>query len=539
MRAFSSLRRKSIRILAAGALTAAALAVAASLLFFSRGTRSLEADEARDSLLRARAIVEDDMDQLDVLVNDWAAWDETWDYVESRDSAFVEENLALDSLLGGLRISALFILDAAGSAVYEAAKDESWLPELETSFRKARPSSATGWTRIARAGTSLHVAAGRPILRSDGSGERRGTLVMTRRIDDELLARYSRLSGVSVRILPLPSAAAPIDPSADPRNSIRLSRRGGGIEAAMPISAAEGGTPVEIAISAEGRAESYGGMPLTLFIGAAVLIIAFAGMISIMLFEAAALGRMRAMNEELARIGAGEGVRPRLPETGDDELAALARSMNGTLDSLYAMIGERDAAIREIHHRVKNNLQVISSLVSLQAGKAGTADSSAFADIRRRVLAISYVHEELYLDREIERVDAERLFSRLTSMVADSYGEGARVRVVVECGRFSIDLERAVPIGLVVCEIATNSFRHAFPEGRAGTIRLSAESSEGGDLRLAIDDDGIGIPDGRAEGLGLSLVETLSMQIGAEFALGPRPGGGTSFRLTARNAAAR
>jgi two-component sensor histidine kinase len=535
------LRGKAISILAATIITAAASASLATLYFFGRSIEGHEREEAREAVIRAWAIVEDDMDQLDVLVNDWATWDDTWEYIGTRDPAFIEANLSYDSILGDLKLSAMFIVDGEGKTVYETARDESWLPDLEASYRKARPSSSAGWTRIVRAGTSLHLAAGRPIQRSDGSGERRGTLVMIRRIDETQLARYSWLSGVSVRIRPSsgdPAGDGPPGPSdGDQEKAIRLSKGSGTIDAAMPVPAMIGGTAVDISISMEGGIGVYEGLSVSLFVGAVVLIIVLVGTLAIALFETALLGRMRAMNAELALMPGEGGRRARLTESGGDELAALARGMNGTLDALYAVIGERDAAIREIHHRVKNNLQVISSLVSLQAGKAGAAEATAFSDIRRRVLAISYVHEELYLDREIEQVDAERLFSRLASMIADTYDAGARVRVDVECGRFSICLEQAVPIGLVVCEIISNSFCHAFPEGRAGSIRVSASAGSDGTLRLEIADDGVGMADGPGKGLGLSLVETLARQSLAEYALAPRPEGGTAFIMTVPNAA--
>jgi two-component sensor histidine kinase len=535
------LRGKAISILAATIFTAAASAVLATLYFYGRSIDRHESEEAREAIIRAWALVEDDMDQLEVLANDWATWDDTWNFMKTRDRRFIESNLAYDSILGDLRISAMFMLDGEGETAYEVARDESWLPGLEASYRKARPTSSAGWARIVRAGTSLQLAAGKPIQRSDGSGERRGTLVMTRRIDETLLARYSWLSGVSVGIRALPGDQAgdgpPVPAEGDPEKAIRLAKGNGAILASMPIPAMIGGTAVDFSISMRGGIGAYGGLPVSLFVGAIVLIVVLVGTLAIALFDAALLGRMRTMAAELALMPGDAGKRARLTESGDDELAALARSMNVTLDALYSVIGERDAAIREIHHRVKNNLQVISSLVSLQAGKAGAADATAFSDIRRRVLAISYVHEELYLDREIERVDAERLFSKLASMIADTYDVGTRVRVDVECGRFSISLEEAVPIGLVACEIISNSFCHAFPEGRAGSIRVSARAESGGKLRLEIADDGVGIADDPRKGLGLSLVETLARQSVAEYTIAARPEGGTAFVMIVPDAA--
>lgn len=539
------LRGKTVVIIAVTIVAVAISVVVVSQVFFGRSIDRIESNEAETAVRRAWALVEDDMEQLDVIVRDWATWDDTWNYVAKRDRGYVASNLAFDGLLDSLKISALFILGAEGDVIYAKAKDERWLPDLEAGYRRARPSSEHGWIRIALADGDLHMASGRPILRSDGSGERRGVFVMTRRVDEPLLSRYSRLSGLSVRIQMRADAARGARPSyaqtAAPRGAppaaveVALERRA--IEASMPIPLAPGEGEAEIRVSMERNLDRYGGIPLSRFIAAVVTSIALVGMVSIALFEAAVLGRMRRMSAELERVAGGREPDLRLTETGSDELSKLVRTMNATLDALYSMIGERDAAIREIHHRVKNNLQVITSLVSLQAGKAGAAAGAALYDIRRRVLAISFVHEELYLDREIERVDAERLFNRLATMVSDSCEVGTGVRVAVKCGRFSLRLEQAVPIGLVACEITANSFRHAFPGGRAGSIRISAEATEGGELRLAIDDDGVGIAKEAAKGLGLSLVETLARQLLATYALERKPGGGTAFVMTVPSAA--
>ncbi len=116
-------------------------------------------------------------------------------------------------------------------------------------------------------------------------------------------------------------------------------------------------------------------------------------------------------------------------------------------------------------------------------------------------------------------------------MISDTFDAGPRIRVDIGCGRFSLDLELAVPIGLIFCEIVSNSFRHAFAEGASGAVSVSAEADEDGTLRLRIDDDGIGLPRDAGRGLGLSLVETLSRQIQAVYELRAGAEGGTSFLI--------
>jgi two-component system, sensor histidine kinase PdtaS len=208
--------------------------------------------------------------------------------------------------------------------------------------------------------------------------------------------------------------------------------------------------------------------------------------------------------------------------------------MNETMGSLYRSIGERNAAIREIHHRVKNNLQLIASLVSLQAAGAREEETvGALLTLGRRVMAMAFVHEELDLDREIEGVNAGRLFERIAMAVKQSTGGGKGVDASIDCGGIILGLERAIPLGLILGEALSNSYRHAFPQGRAGAIRVSLEGAPDGGLELRVRDDGVGFDASEAKGLGMDIIEALARQLRAGYRYGPCPGGGALFELRA------
>ncbi len=548
------LRCKTIIILAATIMIATVGTVLAARYYFEGSIDRIEIREAEQALGRVWAHILDDLEQLDTIAGDWAARDDMWDYVKTKKPGFEQSNFRSGNVLQTLKSSALIIVDARGGVVYETALNPTWLPGLRQCISTMRSSDTTNWLHLSEANGSLHIAAARPIVKSDGTGEQRGTFILARIIDKALLERYSRIIGVPVDIRlaraadmaqapadmipPPPGTALPpvlFEPNfhGPPPGRIKISIDRGVINADMRVPLPASHDQAEIRVSLPRNLDRFGGLGPIMFLTAIILLSALIGMGSIFLFETAVLGRMRIMVAKLERITVEGDTGLRLSEKGNDELAILGRTVNATLDRFSNLLDERDAAIREIHHRVKNNLQIISSLVSLQAGKAGSKESSSLFDIRRRVLAISFVHEELYLDREIERVDAERLISRLASMVSDTYDTGARIRIEVECEKLYLNLEQAVPIGLIVSEIAANSFCHAYPNDESGVLRISARLDIENSLRLSIDDDGIGIKEDHGKGLGLSLVETLALQIQAVYELRKRPEGGTSFLIVA------
>jgi PAS domain S-box-containing protein len=204
-------------------------------------------------------------------------------------------------------------------------------------------------------------------------------------------------------------------------------------------------------------------------------------------------------------------------------------------DELKASLHEKDVLLREVHHRVKNNLQVVSSLLHLQARYVQDPDALArFTESLERIKAIALLHEKLYLSKNVARIDfAEYLPNLVSSLVAAYRAEADGVKVDVEVGDVSLDLESAVPCGLIVTELVTNALKYAYPAGRGGTIRVELLPGEGRGLVLRVADDGIGMPEVREIGslasLGLRLVTTLVQQLNGK--LEARRNGGTEFRI--------
>ncbi|HOX31559.1 MAG TPA: Cache 3/Cache 2 fusion domain-containing protein [Spirochaetales bacterium] len=199
---------------------------------------------------------------------------------------------------------------------------------------------------------------------------------------------------------------------------------------------------------------------------------------------------------------------------------------------------EKDALLHEIHHRVKNNLQLIASLLAMQSRAVSDPASLAlYEDFSNRVLAMAQIHEQLYESEGFARVDFGAYARDLAASLRQNYAAcSAEALLEVEAEDVELEMNRAVTCGLLVNEILTNSLRHAFPPARrpeGGRISLRLSLGAGGSVLLELSDDGVGIPAGLGLGdtahLGLALIPLLAAQLGAELELDRS--GGTAYRI--------
>jgi two-component sensor histidine kinase len=191
----------------------------------------------------------------------------------------------------------------------------------------------------------------------------------------------------------------------------------------------------------------------------------------------------------------------------------------------------KDATIREIHHRVKNNLQTVAALLRLQARRTAIPEARiALAESVRRVNSIALVHEALSVS-VAERVDLDELVDKVLPAIGDGATAESRAKVRREGSFGTLPAALATPLVLVLTELVHNALAHAFEPGRAGEVVVSANRS-GGELEVVVGDDGRGLPEGmdleRSTGLGLQIVRTLvDSELGSTLQVRPRSGGGT------------
>lgn len=187
------------------------------------------------------------------------------------------------------------------------------------------------------------------------------------------------------------------------------------------------------------------------------------------------------------------------------EKVSLVGALKAERDELARSLAEKDVLLREVHHRVKNNLQVIASLLRLQAASldgANTEDSAAaraLRDSRNRVESMALIHEQLYATpssehESLRRVDLASFSSGLVRNLMHAYGmDSGRIECRVNIETIKQPVDRAIPVGLILNELLSNALRHAFPENRRGSLWIEGSDRDGW-VELEVRDDGSGIP---------------------------------------------
>ncbi|EKR73226.1 PAS domain S-box protein [Leptospira noguchii str. 1993005606] len=205
-------------------------------------------------------------------------------------------------------------------------------------------------------------------------------------------------------------------------------------------------------------------------------------------------------------------------------------------EKLKKTLEEKEVMLKEIHHRVKNNLQVVASLLSLQSEHYGNERiSRILKECERRIQSMALIHKELYQSENITKIDFYDYLNTLLVSLLHSFGKEKKVEFKISSKPNFVSIETAIPLGLIVNELATNSLKYAFSNGKDGLIsvhlRLDVLESV-----LEVEDNGIGMPEefdlDKSESLGLKLVEILARQLRGKFILLPsRKEKGTKFQV--------
>ncbi|MEI9985804.1 MAG: PAS domain S-box protein [Aliidongia sp.] len=192
---------------------------------------------------------------------------------------------------------------------------------------------------------------------------------------------------------------------------------------------------------------------------------------------------------------------------------------------IEAALREKDVLLGEIHHRVKNNLQIVYSLLDLQSSRiSDPVMLDLLRDSQNRVRSMAQIHQTLYQSKDFAAIEFGHFLDSLVPTLIAAYGiDSSQVRLTIDAERVRLPLESAVPCGLAVNELITNALKHAFRPGQAGEISVSIGHDPAGLIVLSVSDNGIGIPDhvdiGKATTLGLQLVVLLADQLRGSFSM--------------------
>ena len=216
------------------------------------------------------------------------------------------------------------------------------------------------------------------------------------------------------------------------------------------------------------------------------------------------------------------------------QLQRFADRQAAELDNKTQQIADQDLLLREIDHRVKNSLAMISGLLRLHARTARSEESRAdLNDAANRVITVSRIHERLYQASNLRTVALADYLEPLAVEIVDATGS-EDAQITVSCAERDVPADQAISIGLVMAELVSNAVRHGLADG-AGTIEVVLRVCEPGGMELVVSDSGAGLPEGfdpkESKGLGMRIVQLYGAQLGAQVDHAAREGGGTTFTL--------
>jgi two-component sensor histidine kinase len=224
--------------------------------------------------------------------------------------------------------------------------------------------------------------------------------------------------------------------------------------------------------------------------------------------------------------------------------AAAVTTLAEQEQRLRVSVEQQELLMREIHHRVKNNLQIVASLLNLQASRIRMPEAKAeFASARDRVRALATLHRHLYAHGEVHTINMPDFLTELCGQLFQAMGEieGQRIKLTIEASPLQMSSDQAVPLSLIVTEAVSNALKYAFPHGRTGhvLVRLTAD---GETATLVVQDNGIGMPSGTSEsehgvrdGIGITLIRGFARQLAAELTVEEEAGTRYTLRMTLRH----
>jgi two-component sensor histidine kinase len=211
-----------------------------------------------------------------------------------------------------------------------------------------------------------------------------------------------------------------------------------------------------------------------------------------------------------------------------------------TEQALQASLNDKVGLLNEVHHRVKNNLQVMTSLLRLEANRSTQAETKAvLGEMQGRIRSMALLHESLYRTGTFASVELGAYLKQLcTQAFRSSAQQNGGVNLVLELAEVQVTMDQATSCGLLVNELISNCLKHGFPDGRTGEVRVALEPLENRQWCVSVRDNGIGLPADfearRTSSLGLQLVSDLAQQLGARLEVGLGPGAAFTVTFTSK-----
>lgn len=221
--------------------------------------------------------------------------------------------------------------------------------------------------------------------------------------------------------------------------------------------------------------------------------------------------------------------RSRLKNRANKNLELKRQQIDEQNEQLKKLLSEKEWLLKEIHHRVKNNLQIVISLLNTQSAYLDNEDAlMAIQNSQHRMHAMSLIHQKLYQSDNLSTIDMSWYIYELINYIKECYSSEKNISFVMDVEKIFLDVAQAVPLGLILNEAVNNTIKYAFPASRKGEVQVSFKKTEKDNYRLMIYDNGVGLPDDfnidETESLGMNLMRGLTDQLDGNFSLESKNG---------------
>ena len=506
----------------------------------------LEEKNTRRNVERALSALSDELSTLDAMGWDWAAWDDTYTFIEDANSDYIESNL-VDETFTTLRLNLMLFINPSGQTVFGKGFDlheEEEIPLPESlqehlspdSFLLHHPDTESSATGILPLPEDPMLIASWPILTSEDEGPIRGALIMGRYLDEAEIKRLAKITHLSLTVRQLDDSGPPPGfqtalSSVSEEKPILVQPLSEESIVGYTLLKDIYGKPI-LVLRADMPRDIYqqGKATISYLIFSLLAISLVFGVATMLLLEKEVVSPLADLSKTVSSISESADLSARVSARGRNELSSLADEINGMLESLEqsqvehkrmeeqikASLKEKEVLLREIHHRVKNNMQVISSLLRLQSEYIKDKKYiEMLKESQNRIRSMAFIHEKLYQSKDLANIDFNRYIKSLTDDLFRSYGVSTdKIALKMDIESVSLGVDAAIPCGLIINELVSNSLKHAFPGGREGEIKIVLRRTDGKEIELLVSDDGVGIPEDldfrNTESLGLQLVTGLS-----------------------------
>ena len=511
----------------------------------------LDRKAAAEDILQIVSVFKSAFSDMEILVLDWSLWDDTYDFVADLNEEYVESNL-VESTFSTSKIQVILFFDTSGEMAWGRAYDpeeEEYVEDPHALIEKCKdkeigilayreePTTIVGLLTLEP--FPLFISSS-PILTSDEEGPSRGTLVMGRYLTPAIITEIAGIARTNFNILPLSVSGE----TGSFAGAITALGEGGPVHVAVgDRNTLDGYTYLEditgeptFLLMARKPREIYstGSGLLTSVVFITLLIVLGLGAAVIWSLEKNLLGRLAYLDKSVRQIEESGSLSERLTSSGNDELSYLTLGINQLLETnertqlglneskaqLQGMLDQKETLLKEVHHRVKNNLQAISSLLDAQSAVSKEeTDGKVLKEAQSYIQSVALIHQQLYVGSTEGRVDFGKYANALVNSLKQAYRETARnVQVETVADEVLLNTDTAIPMGLVLNEVVSNSFKHGFVDGRKGRIAITIRNEDLGGYSVTVTDDGVGIPEddtpGKKDTLGQFLIVSLVNQIG-------------------------